>query len=131
MTGIMTLAALSSHSRMGQRVRRRFASQLHLLPAGLPNPASMAQTLEALLDLGLDLGSALRTIRQLVLERLLCLDCDAQTPLQQVTQAMTDLAEFCLNQACLQVQQTLDRAWGSPNTTAGTRAPPLGVGTGR
>ena len=80
MTGIMTDPALSSHSRFGQRVRRRFESHLHLLPPGLPDPASMAQTFESLRALGFDVGSALRTNRQLVLERLLCLDCDEQAP---------------------------------------------------
>jgi len=131
MTGIITLPALSSYSRMGQRVRRRFASQLHLLPAGLPNPTSMAQTFEALQSSGTDTGGALRSIRQLVLERLLCLDCDEQTPLRQITQAMTDLAEFCLKQACVQVQQTLDQTYGSPNTPAGTRARLWIVGMGK
>src|SRR5659263_290838 len=119
MTGIMTRHALSTHSRFGQRVRRRFQSQLHLLPEGLPNPALMAQTFEAFGELGLDVGSALRTTRQLVLERLLCLDCDKQISLQQVTQAMTELAEFSLNRACAQVQKMLDQAHGTPCTQQG------------
>ena len=92
----MTRPLLSSHSRFGQRVRRRYEDQLYLLPAGLPNPQTMAQAFEALHAQGLDTGSALRVMRQLVLERLLCLDCDAQAPLQQITQAMTHLAEFAL-----------------------------------
>ena len=131
MTGIMTRPALSSHSRFGQRIRRRFESQLHLLPPGTPDPASIAQTFEALRALGTDISSALRTTRQLVLERLLCLDCDEQASLRQVTQAMTDLAEFALNKACAQVQQTLDQAHGAPRTAAGERARLWIVGMGK
>jgi len=91
----------------------------------------MAQTFEALQALGLDTSSALRTTRQLVLERLLCLDCDEQAPLRQVTQAMTDLAEFALKQAAAQVQQTLDQAHGSPRAPDGTRAQLWVVGMGK
>ena len=131
MTVIMTRQALSSHSRFGQRIRRRFESQLHLLHPGLPDPASIAQTFIALRDSGLDSGSALRVTRQLVLERLLCLDCDEQAPLRQVTQAMTDLAEFALDTACRQVQQTLDAAHGIPTTPAGERAQLWIVGMGK
>ncbi len=131
MTEIMTRPALSTHSRFGQRVRRRFESQLHLLPAGLPNPATMAQAFDALKAQGLDTGSALRTTRQLVLERLLCLDCDEQAPLQQVTQAMTDLAEFALNLACAEVQLALDQTHGIPRTSTGERAHLWIIGMGK
>ena len=127
----MTRPALSSHSRFGQRIRRRFEGQLHLLPPGIPGPAALAQTFAALRAGGLDCGSALRSTRQLVLERLLCLDCDEQAPLRQVTQAMTDLAEFALNQACAQVQQTLDQAHGSPRSESGERTQLWVVGMGK
>jgi len=131
MTGIMTRPTLSSHSRFGQRVRRRYENQLHLLPAGVPDQASMALTFEALQALGNDTGSALRTTRQLVLERLLCLDCDEKAPLRQVTHAMTDLAEFALKRACAQVQLTLDEAHGAPCTPDGARAQLWIVGMGK
>ena len=131
MTGIMTGPALSAHSRFGQRIRRRFDSQLHLLPPGLPGPESMAQACAALRRLGMNSASALRTTRQLVLERLLCLDCDQQAPLQQVTQAMTDLAEFALNTACSEVELALDQIHGAPITAAGARAQLWIVGMGK
>ena len=131
MTGIITGLALSSHSRFGQRIRRRFESQLHWLAAGLPDKTSMAQTFIALQATGFDTSSALRTTRQLVLERLLCLDCDAQAPLRQVTQAMTDLAEFTLQTACNDVQQALDQTHGTPMTPEGTRAQFWVVGMGK
>ncbi len=127
----MTRPALSAHSRFGQRVRRRFESQLHLLPPGLPDQASIAQTFEALRAQGGTVASALRTTRQLVLERLLCLDCDEQAPVQKITQAMTELAEFALARACLEVQQLLDQAHGMPLTATGERARLWVVGMGK
>ncbi|CAN5126961.1 bifunctional [glutamate--ammonia ligase]-adenylyl-L-tyrosine phosphorylase/[glutamate--ammonia-ligase] adenylyltransferase [soil metagenome] len=66
----------SSYSRYVQRIRRRYAGQMQLLPAGEPVRASMQATLDALLAGGLETGAALRVLRQLVLERLVVLDCD-------------------------------------------------------
>ena len=131
MTGIMTRPTLSSHSRFGQRVRRRYEDQLHLLPPGPPTPDTLAQAFDALKATGLDIGSALRTTRQLVLERLLCLDCEQQAPLSQITQAMTDLAEFALIKACAEVLQTLDQSHGMPRTPAGERAQLWVLGMGK
>ena len=116
---------------MGQRVRRRFEQQLPLLPPGVPGPSALAHTYGALRALGLDTGGALRCTRQLVLERLLCLDCDEGAPLPQITQAMTDLAEFALQQACAQAQQTLDLAHGAPLDANGERAQLWVVGMGK
>jgi glutamate-ammonia-ligase adenylyltransferase len=127
----MTRPVLSSHSRFGQRVRRRYENQLHLLPPGVPDQAAMAQAFAALKILDSDTGSALRGTRQLVLERLLCLDCDEQAPLSRITQAMTDLAEFALKQACAEVQQMLEQAHGNPSTPDGERALLWIVGMGK
>ena len=71
MTGIMTRPALSSHSRLEQRLQRRFASQLCLLPPGVPDQASMRLALDSLLAAGSDLGSALR-IRAFTKKDTLC-----------------------------------------------------------
>ena len=131
MTGIMTGPDLASYSRFSQRVRRRFESQLHLLSAGLPNHALMTQCFDALTAGGSDGASALRITRQLVLERLLCLDCDAQAPLQEITQAMTELAEFSLRRACTLVQQALDQNHGSPTAANGERALLWVIGMGK
>ncbi|MEI8168970.1 MAG: bifunctional [glutamate--ammonia ligase]-adenylyl-L-tyrosine phosphorylase/[glutamate--ammonia-ligase] adenylyltransferase [Rhodoferax sp.] len=122
---------MSSYSRFGVRIRRRFESQLHLLAPGLPDQTTMAQTFAALKTGGYDTSSALRTTRQLVLERLLCLDCDQQAPLRQITQAMTDLAEFALITACAEVQQALDLAHGRPMTPEGVRAQLWVIGMGK
>jgi len=120
--GIMTRAAMSIHSRYGRRVRRRYEGQVQLLPAGAPDRARMQRTYQVLRTQGLDPGAALRTLRQLVLERLLCLDCRRTAPLPVITQAMTELAEFVLQTACSQAQALLAPVHGQP--AARTAIPP-------
>ena len=127
----MTREALSEHSRFGQRVRRRHAQELHLLPPGRPTPALMAGLLQALRQRGLDTGAALRTLRQLVLERLLCLDCDEQAPLQHISQTMTELAELALQTACVQVQSDLQAQHGAPIGPHGEPAQLWVIGMGK
>ena len=66
----------SSHSRLAQRLRRRYADELPLLPAGTPTRDVQSTLLAALLaQTPTDPAAALRITRQLVLERLLTLDC--------------------------------------------------------
>ena len=69
-------AGASAYSRFVQRIRRRYAQQLPLLPEGAPLRPAMQATLDALLASGLETGAALRQLRQLVLERLVVLDCE-------------------------------------------------------
>jgi glutamate-ammonia-ligase adenylyltransferase len=71
-----TTGAASGYSRFVQRVRRRYAEELVLLPDGAPERASMQIAYDALRAKGLDTGAALRVLRQLVMERLVVLDCD-------------------------------------------------------
>ena len=127
----MTRPLLALHSRFAQRVRRRYESQLHLLASGLPTPAHLKTTFEAFQAAGEDTACALRMTRALVLERLLCLDCEGQADLGEVTQAMTELAEFALNQALSEVLTTLDKAHGPPLTDSGQRADLWIVGMGK
>jgi glutamate-ammonia-ligase adenylyltransferase len=122
---------LSSHSRYGERIRRRYAQELALLPAGAPTRASMAACLQLLLTQGHELGAGLRICRQLVVQRLLCLDCDEGAELQLVTQAVTELAEFALDLACERVQATLDAQHGAPLGADGQRAQLWVVGMGK
>lgn len=119
------------HSRMVQRLRRRYADLLPLLPAGLPDHASMHATLTALQQQGHDLGASLRILRQLVLERLAVLDCDAGAPLQAVTACMTDLAELALDAACAHVFEQLDALYGAPLKADGSRVNFWIVGMGK
>jgi glutamate-ammonia-ligase adenylyltransferase len=122
---------LSSHSRFMQRLRRRYADLLPLLPEGAPVKASMAQVFEALRSQGCDIGAALRILRQLVMERLCTLDCDQGATLRQVTTAVTDLAEFALDAACTQALQELDALHGAPCGSDGRRAELWVVGMGK
>ena len=108
----------AAYSRCVQRLRRRYADQLHLLSAGAPQRPAMQATLNALLAQGLTTGAALRVLRQVVMERLVVLDCEGdgptQAPLAVVTRAMTDLAELALDVAMTATQQALDALYGPP-----------------
>jgi glutamate-ammonia-ligase adenylyltransferase len=122
---------LSAHSRFVQRLRRRYAGELALLPAGDPAAAGMAGAYEALRARGHGVGAALRILRQLVMERLVTLDCDRQAPLATVTGAVTELAEFALDVACTETCRDLDAVHGIPRTPAGARAQLWVVGMGK
>jgi glutamate-ammonia-ligase adenylyltransferase len=102
------------HSRYVQRIRRRYAHELTLLPPGAPTPATMQLALNQLHNQGYDLGASLRVLRHLVLERLAVLDAECEAPLFVVTQAMTDLAELALDQALDQVLRDLFEQYGRP-----------------
>ncbi|HSV47391.1 MAG TPA: glutamine-synthetase adenylyltransferase, partial [Ramlibacter sp.] len=124
-------APLSGHSRFAQRLRRRYAGELGLLAPGEPRRASMAATYGALRARGDSVATALRILRQLVLERLVTLDCDAQAPLAVVTRAVTELAEFALDEACVQACRELDAQHGAPLAPDGRQAQLWVVGMGK
>ena len=112
-------ARLAAHSRFFQRLHRRYAEELALLPPGPPTRASMEQALDRLRQRGLDTGAALRVLRQLVMERLIALDCEGEAPLEQVTGAVTELAELALDRACQQARADLDALHGAPQGPGG------------
>lgn len=105
---------LAEHSRFYQRLHRRYAGDLALLPPGAPVMATMEQAYDALRTRGCDTGTALRVLRQLVMERLIQMDCDAQAPLADITRAVTELAELALDRASRQARQELDERHGAP-----------------
>jgi glutamate-ammonia-ligase adenylyltransferase len=76
-TGIIpsSLSHLSAYSRFVQRLRRRYANELHLLPEGAPVLTTMQACFEALRHTH-SCADALRILRQLVMERLVVLDCE-------------------------------------------------------
>ena len=117
----------SQYSRFVQRIRRRYASQMALLSRGAPIRSSMEHTLQVLFAEGLQAGAALRVLRQLVMERLVVLDCDGdsagQVPLTVVTRAMTELAELALDVAVRESQKTLDALHGAPQRPDTDSAP--------
>jgi glutamate-ammonia-ligase adenylyltransferase len=108
----------AAYSRLVQRLRRRYADCLDLLPAGAPTRQTMQTALNVLLARELDTAAALRVLRQIVLERLVVLDCQppgpGPTPLSVVTLAMTELAELALDVAMNSTQQALDALYGAP-----------------
>ena len=93
---------LSDHSRFVQRLRRRYAEELPLLPVAPPDSATLQMCYDKLRT-RFNCGEALRILRQLVFERLVVMDCCEQVDLSVITHAMTDLAEFSLDVAfCFQ-----------------------------
>ena len=107
-------SGLAAHSRFFQRLHRRYGADLDLLPPGAPVRATMEATLDALHARDHDTPTALRMLRQLVMERLMRLDCEAQAPLADITRAVTELAELALDRACLLARKELDARHGAP-----------------
>ena len=122
---------VSAYSRFVQRIRRRYAAQMSLLDSGEPVHANMQTAWLALNQQGLDTGASLRVLRQLVMERLVVLDCECQAPLNVVTRAMTELAELALDVAMKESQASLDAQYGEPLTPDGSRAQMWVVGMGK
>ncbi|MCE4538808.1 bifunctional [glutamate--ammonia ligase]-adenylyl-L-tyrosine phosphorylase/[glutamate--ammonia-ligase] adenylyltransferase [Pelomonas sp. P7] len=112
------MIVLAEHSRYVQRVRRRYAAELVRLPAGLPDRAVIAALIA---DLARErpLASALRVARHLVLERLAVLDIERGASVDDVTLAMTHLAEVTLDQALAAARAELDAIHGAPCTAEG------------
>jgi [glutamine synthetase] adenylyltransferase / [glutamine synthetase]-adenylyl-L-tyrosine phosphorylase len=128
----MNFSQFASKSRFYQRLVRRYESYLHLLEPGDPQRESMHETLKNLLELGLDTPSALRILRQLVMHRLISLDCEQHAPLATVTRAVTELAEFALDIAMQSAYQELDERYGQPIVLAsGARAQMWVLGMGK
>jgi len=127
----MSSDPLAAHSRFFQRLQRRYAADLPLLPPGPPVRATMAQACDALRARGCDTGTALRVLRQLVMERLIRLDCDEAAPLADITRAVTELAELALDQACQQARRELDERHGAPRGPDGQPVQLWIVGMGK
>jgi len=124
-------ADLPLYSRFVQRLHRRYADVLPLLPPGNPNRNTLNVGYSALKATGLDTSAALRVLRQLTLERLAQLDCTLQASLDQVTRGMTWLAEVTLDIAWQQVVADLDALHGAPTKANGQRAEMWIVGMGK
>jgi glutamate-ammonia-ligase adenylyltransferase len=72
-----------------------------------------------LLAAGHPLATALRVTRQLVLERLTVLDVEQAAPLDDITRAMSELAEVALEQALAEARRDADARHGAPHTASG------------
>ncbi|WP_310388667.1 bifunctional [glutamate--ammonia ligase]-adenylyl-L-tyrosine phosphorylase/[glutamate--ammonia-ligase] adenylyltransferase [Roseateles sp.] len=112
-------AALAEHSRFVQRIRRRYAPELNLLPAGQPDRAAIEQLIAALQAGGRPLAGALRVARHLILERLAVLDIEAGAAMHEITEVMTSLAEVTLCLALQQARAEQDALSGAARNAAG------------
>ncbi len=132
MTGIIpsSVPDLSTYSRFVQRLRRRYANELQVLPEGAPEWVTLQACFEAL-RLTHPCADALRVLRQLVMERLVVLDCEQGADLNVITRAMTKLGEFTLDIAFHEAQAQLDASYGMPTTPSGTRATLWIIGMGK
>jgi glutamate-ammonia-ligase adenylyltransferase len=122
---------LPMYSRFLQRLHRRYADVLPLLPPGPPSREGLEAAFAALQTTGLDTSAALRVLRQLTLERLAQLDCRGQASLEVVTHGMTWLAEVTLDIAWQQVMADLDGLHGAPTKPCGQRAEMWVIGMGK
>ena len=120
---LVSQAGQSEYSRFVQRIRRRYSAELELLPPGGPVRESMEVALLSLRSRGLELGAALRVVRQLVIERLVVLDCEQAAPLEVVTRAVTQLAEMALDHALAAARTVLDEMHGAPMAPAAEANP--------
>ncbi len=132
MTGIIPSSVhnLSTYSRFVQRLRRRYANELHLLAEGAPVLRTMQACFEALRQTH-NCSDSLRMLRQLVMERLVVLDCEQGASLDVITRAVTQLGEFTLDIAFHEAQAQLDASFGSPTRPNGERGTLWIVGMGK
>lgn len=133
-TPTAAVPARADHSRFVQRIRRRYADELGLLPPGLPRRdtiIALIDRLQAAGPPGRSLGSAMRVARQLVLERLAVLDVEAGAAMTDITCSMTELAEATLDRALAHGQLELDARHGAPRNEAGERIDFWVVGMGK
>ena len=115
----VTPPALAEHSRFVQRIRRRYADELALLPSGLPRRDTITALVATLRERGRALASALRVARHLVLERLAVLDVEQGCAMEDVTLAMTELAEATLDLALAQAIADQSVRHGLPRSEGG------------
>jgi len=127
-------AARADHSRFVQRVRRRHADELALLPADTALPltaAAIAALVDALRQRGHALAAAMRIARHLVVERLAVADTERDAPLDAIVRSMSTLAEVTLDLALAAAFEQHDARHGAPRRADGTRAAFWVVGMGK
>jgi len=124
-------AAAASHSRFVQRIRRRYAAELALLPPGGFDATAVQSLVLRLHQDGRALGSALRVARQLCMERLACLDVEQGARLDTITAGTTALAEATLELALAQALAEADERHGVPRDAQGRRVEFWIIGMGK
>ncbi len=121
----------AEHSRLYQRLHRRYERELSLLPPGVPVQGTMEAAFASLQAEGHDLATAMRILRQIVMERVLRLDCNQTASLAEVMRAMTVLAELTLDAACRQARSQLDARHGVPQGDNGDEVDFWVIGMGK
>ena len=121
----------AAHSRFVQRVRRRYGGELARLAPGVPGVGDITALVGQLEAGGRDLPAALRVARHLVLERLAVLDIEQAAALDDITGAMTHLAEATLELALASALADADTRHGAPLRDDGTRCDFWIVGMGK
>ena len=129
--GAAAIPARADHSRFVQRIRRRYVDELPWLPEGLPRSAVIGALIQRLVDAGRSLPGALRVTRQLVLERLAVLDVEQGVGMEDITLAMTELAETTLDVALAHAMAEQDARCGPPLNALGQRIEFWIVGMGK
>lgn len=122
---------VTNGTRFTQRIQRRYAKEIHLLPPGLPDVTALQSLIRTLQDTGHDTGSALRITRQLTLERLTALDSTGQASVAQITGVMTVLAELALDTAFTESYAALEAQYGQPRGPAGETVQLFVIGMGK
>lgn len=124
----------AAHSRFVQRIRRRYVDELaHFAQAapGTPRTTQITELISHLRAQGRELGSALRVARNLVMERLACLDIEGGAPMLEITASVTELAEVTLELALAAAEAELDLKHGAPIDANGQRIDMWVVGMGK
>ena len=123
--------AVAEHSRLFQRLHRRYEPEMALLAPGVPVRATMDAAYASLLAQGHTVATALRILRHIVMERVLLLDCTLCASLADVMRAMTELAELALDAACACARAQLDARHGTPQSDDGSEVELWIVGMGK
>lgn len=119
-------------TRAIQKIERKFATWLDCLPVGEPSKTllDMAWRLIEALSPEKSVADRLRILRQLTFRRLYQLDCEHAAPLGVVMSGMTELAEFCIEQAMRSTYAESLIQYGLPTGKAGkvSQLWPVGMG---
>jgi [glutamine synthetase] adenylyltransferase / [glutamine synthetase]-adenylyl-L-tyrosine phosphorylase len=122
----------AAHSRFWQRLHRRYADFMEMMPQCVPQRPLMEAVLQQLMtERGLDISAALRVLRQLVMARLMELDCSRDADMAIITRSVTELAEVALDHACQHVRKELNARHGVPTGPEQQAVPLWIIGMGK
>jgi [glutamine synthetase] adenylyltransferase / [glutamine synthetase]-adenylyl-L-tyrosine phosphorylase len=108
------LELLCSHSHYARRLLDAHVDYRERLLAGLETPFSRSEMNAALLNIGPDMKSRLRKLRQQVWLRIVARDLSQMADLEEVMATMTHLAEASIHAALQAVYEELAERFGHP-----------------